>query len=95
MEHRGAMVPVTDGINNFEHWTARRCRFRYLQWRNVDTERNVGDSSSSSSSSFSSSSLSSSSSSNSHDAANSIEEDEDKEDELPTFISVSTLRHCK
>ena len=51
MEHRGAMVPITDRINNLEHWTARRCLFRYLQWRNVDTEINVGSSSSLSSSS--------------------------------------------
>ena len=33
MEHRGAMVPVTDRLINFEHWTARKRRLRYLQWR--------------------------------------------------------------
>ena len=50
MEHRAAMVAVTDGINYLEHWTARRCRIRYLQSRNVDTEINVVGSSSLSSS---------------------------------------------
>ena len=28
------MVPITDRLINFEHWTARRRRLRYLQWRN-------------------------------------------------------------
>ena len=28
MEHRGAMVPVTSGINKLEHWTARRRRVK-------------------------------------------------------------------
>ena len=42
------MVPVTDHLNNFEHWTARRRRFRYLQWRN----RLSSSSSSSSSNSY-------------------------------------------
>ena len=31
MEHRGAMVPVTSGINKLEHWTAGRRRVRRLR----------------------------------------------------------------
>ena len=33
MEHRGAMVPATDRLINFEHRTARKRRLRYLQRR--------------------------------------------------------------
>ena len=28
IEHRGAMVPVTSGINKLELWTSRRCRVK-------------------------------------------------------------------
>ena len=37
MGQRGAMVPVTDGINSLEHWTARRRRVPYFHWRNYNS----------------------------------------------------------
>ena len=34
MVHRDAIIPLADGINNLEHWTAQRRRVHYSQWCN-------------------------------------------------------------
>ena len=43
----GWMVPVTDRLNNFEHWTARGRRLRFLQWRNSSSSSSSSSSSNS------------------------------------------------